>query len=109
MVRNLVKFFLNVVVYRLPNNISIVKPRSFCPKCTNKLTWRENIPLISWLIQRGKCINCKTTISIDYPLIELITGILFVVFINSSPSFFYIDSSLFFNVLTSSLLELSNF
>ena len=77
--------FLNVIIYRFPNNVSIVKPRSFCPKCKTKLSWRENIPLLSWLIQRGMCIHCKGTISFRYPLIELVTGILFVVFLNSSP------------------------
>ena len=69
--------FINVVVYRFPNNLSIVKPRSFCPKCKIKLTWRENIPLISWLIQRGSCINCNATISMRYPLVELLTANLY--------------------------------
>ena len=93
--------FINVVVYRLPNNLSIIKPRSFCPKCKTKLTWKENIPLISWLIQRGRCIHCNTSISIRYPLIELITAILFVVFINSSPSLYIYSSNLIFNVFFS--------
>ena len=93
--------FLNVVVYRFPENLSIVKPRSFCPNCKTKLTWRENVPLISWLIQRGRCINCSTSISIRYPLIELITAILFVVFINSSPSLYIYSSNLIFNVFFS--------
>ena len=56
--------FLNVIIYRFPNNLSIIKPRSFCPKCNTQLTWRENIPLLSWVTQRGKCKNCKTTISL---------------------------------------------
>ena len=93
--------FINVVVYRLPNNLSIIKPRSFCPKCKTKLTWKENVPLISWLIQRGRCINCNTSISIRYPLIELITAILFVVFINSTPSLYFYSSNLIFNVFFS--------
>ena len=93
--------FLNVIVYRLPNNFSIVKPRSFCPKCKTKLTWRENIPLISWLIQRGRCKNCDKSIPIRYPLVELTTAILFVVFINSSPSFYSSNSDLFFNIIFS--------
>lgn len=80
--------FLNVVIYRLPLNLSIVKPRSFCPSCKNKLTWNENIPLISWLVQKGKCKNCNASISIKYPFIELVTGFLFVLFINSSPSIY---------------------
>ena len=93
--------FINVVVYRLPNDLSIIKPRSFCPKCKTKLTWKENVPLISWLIQKGRCINCNTSISIRYPLIELITAILFVVFIYSSPSLYIYSSNLIFNVFFS--------
>ena len=93
--------FINVVVYRLPNNLSIIKPRSFCPKCKTKLTWKENVPLISWLIQKGRCINCNTSISIRYPLIELITAFLFVVFINSNPSLYFYSSNLIFNVFFS--------
>ena len=89
--------FLNVVVYRFQKNLSIIKPRSVCPQCKNKLTIRENIPLISYLIQRGKCLNCNTSISFRYPLIELITGILFVIFIYSSPSFYGSNSNLLLN------------
>jgi len=98
--------FLNVVVYRLPNELSIVKPRSFCPNCRNKLSWRENIPFLSWIIQRAKCINCKKSISIRYPLVELTTGSLFVIFIGSAPSFYASSSNLFFN-LTFSWIFLS--
>ena len=111
--------FLNVVVYRLPNNFSITKPRSFCPKCKTKLTWRENIPFISWLIQRGKCLNCHKSISIRYPLIELTTGLLFVIFVNSSPSFYNFNSNFIYNAFFSwlflsvllciSLIDIYNF
>ena len=93
--------FLNVLVYRLPNNLSIIKPRSFCPKCKTKLTSKENIPLISWLIQRGKCIHCDASISIRYPLVELIMGILFVIYVNSSPNFYNSYLNLFFNIIFS--------
>ena len=93
--------FLNVVVYRFPNDLSVIKPRSFCPKCKTKLTWTENIPLISWLIQRGRCKNCDTFISIRYPLVELTTAILFVVFINSSPSLYSANSYSSFNIFFS--------
>ncbi len=93
--------FLNVIVYRFPHNLSIVKLRSFCPKCKKSLTWKENIPLISWLIQRGKCINCYSSISYQYPLVELATGILFVFFINSSPSIYSSYSNLFLNIIFS--------
>ena len=93
--------FLNVVIYRFPSNLSIVKPRSFCPNCKNKLTWRENIPLISWIIQRGMCLSCNTKISIRYPFVELFTGCLFVVFLNSSPTLYVTSTNLFFNVILS--------
>ena len=98
--------FLNVVIYRFPSNLSIVKPRSFCPNCKNKLTWRENIPLISWIIQRGMCLSCNTKISIRYPFVELFTGCLFVVFLRSSPTLYSSSSNLFFN-LTFSWIFLS--
>lgn len=71
--------FYNVVGYRLPNNLSIVKPGSFCPKCKHELKWYELIPVFSFLIQKGKCRKCKCKISLFYPFIELITGILFAV------------------------------
>ncbi len=89
--------FLNVIIYRFPNNLSIIKPRSFCPKCNTQLTWRENIPLLSWFVQRGKCKTCKTTISFKYPLIELLTGFLFIIFLKSSPSLYLSSSNLIIN------------
>ena len=70
--------FYNVVGYRIPNNLSIVHPGSFCPKCKHKLKWYELIPVFSFLIQGGKCRKCKCKISLFYPFIELLTGILFV-------------------------------
>ena len=69
--------FYNVVGYRVPNNISILKPRSFCPKCKHELRWYELLPVLSYIIQRGKCKKCKCSISIFYPIIELLTGLLF--------------------------------
>jgi len=93
--------FLNVVIYRFPNGFSIIKPRSFCPKCKYKLTWKENLPLISWIIQKAKCINCHKPISIRYPFVELITGSFFVIFLKSSPSFYAFSSNIFFNAILS--------
>lgn len=71
--------FYNVVGLRLPNNESIVFPGSHCPKCNHKLAWYENIPVLSYLFLGGKCKNCKKKIDIIYPLIELLTGILFAI------------------------------
>lgn len=70
--------FYNVVGLRLPNNESIIKPGSHCPKCKHKLSWYENIPVISYIFLRGKCKSCKQKISFIYPAIELLTGILFL-------------------------------
>ncbi len=70
--------FLNVVIARVPHGQSIVRPRSRCPKCGHMLSWYENIPLVSWLVLRGRCRGCQAPISIRYPLVELLTGVLFL-------------------------------
>jgi leader peptidase (prepilin peptidase)/N-methyltransferase len=69
--------FLNVVIWRVPRHESIVRPPSHCPKCDVKIANRDNIPVISWVLLRGRCRNCDTEISVRYPLIELLTGVLF--------------------------------
>lgn len=69
--------FLNVVIYRLPLEKSVVKPASYCPKCKATIKFYDNIPVISYLILSGKCRYCKTGISIQYPLIETITAFSF--------------------------------
>lgn len=70
--------FLNVVIYRMPLGISVNNPkRSFCPSCKYKIPMWQNIPLLSWLLLRGKCANCGGTISIRYFLVELLTGVMF--------------------------------
>lgn len=69
--------FLNVVIWRVPQGLSVVKPRSFCPKCKHHISAWENIPLLSWLFLRGKCRKCHLPISWRYPAIELLTGLLF--------------------------------
>ena len=72
--------FLNVVIYRLPNEESLVKRASHCPKCGEKIRWYDNIPLISWLIiLRGKCRKCGQPISKRYPIVEALNGIVYVV------------------------------
>lgn len=68
--------FLNVVIYRMPEGQSIVSPPSHCPACDHAIPFYFNIPIISFLILRGKCGFCKVPISIRYPLVELITGLL---------------------------------
>lgn len=69
--------FFNVVGSRLPNGESIVTPPSHCTNCNHRLTWKELIPIVSFLIQGGKCVKCKQKISWFHPIYELATGILF--------------------------------
>jgi leader peptidase (prepilin peptidase)/N-methyltransferase len=70
--------FLNVVVYRLPKNLSVMWPPSRCPKCLNQLKPYENIPVFGWLWLRGRCNHCRSSISVRYPLVEAATGLLFL-------------------------------
>jgi leader peptidase (prepilin peptidase) / N-methyltransferase len=69
--------FLNVVILRVPRKESLVRPGSHCPGCNAPIAARENIPLFSWVLLRGKCRHCREPISIRYPLIELLTAVLF--------------------------------
>jgi leader peptidase (prepilin peptidase) / N-methyltransferase len=69
--------FLNVVIYRVPAGESIVHPPSRCPSCGAAIRNRHNVPVLGWLVLRGKCFDCKARISPRYPLVELLTGLLF--------------------------------
>lgn len=69
--------FLNVVIYRVPRGESIAFPASHCPTCAHPLSAFENLPLVSWLVQGGKCRHCKSPISLRYPLVEAMTAALF--------------------------------
>ena len=70
--------FLNVLIYRLPRQLSIVAPHSFCPNCKKPIKWYENVPIVSYLLLRGKCSNCHKPIALRYPIVEALTGLLFV-------------------------------
>ncbi|GAB4558114.1 MAG: A24 family peptidase [Geothermobacteraceae bacterium] len=70
--------FLNVCIYRIPAGESVVKPRSRCPVCGKAIAWYENIPVLSWLLLRARCSGCGVSISWRYPLVEFLTGALFV-------------------------------
>lgn len=70
--------FLNVVIYRVPNEQSVVFPNSACPNCKSAIKPYDNIPILSWLILGGRCRNCKNPISPRYPAVELLTALLFV-------------------------------
>lgn len=69
--------FLNVVVHRLPRGESVVRPGSRCPACGGSIAWRQNIPILSWLLLRGRCAKCGAPFSPRYMLVELITALLF--------------------------------
>lgn len=96
--------FLNVCIYRIPIQENIAKVRSHCMQCGHQLKWYELVPLFSYLLQGGKCRSCKSKISVQYPLIEGINGILYVLI-------FMINGinvdSLLYCLLTSTLLVLS--
>ncbi|MBN2072776.1 MAG: prepilin peptidase [Actinobacteria bacterium] len=70
--------FLEVVIYRIPRKISLIRPSSFCPECGKKIAFYDNIPLISYLALRGRCRNCKKRIHLKTLLVEIITGLLFM-------------------------------
>src|SRR5512133_1225639 len=75
--------FLNVVAYRLPRGESLVHPRSRCPHCDTQLRAIDNIPVLSWLVLRGRCAHCSAPISARYPLVELTTGALYAAVVAS--------------------------
>jgi len=68
--------FLNVCIWRMPRGESVVFTPSHCPNCNHKIKWYENIPVLSWLLLRGRCSKCKTSISIQYLVVEVLTGLL---------------------------------
>ncbi|WP_202876310.1 A24 family peptidase [Kribbella sp. VKM Ac-2566] len=69
--------FLNVVIYRVPRGESVVNPPSHCPRCGSLVRPRHNVPVIGWIMLRGRCADCRLPISVRYPLVELATGLLF--------------------------------
>lgn len=88
--------FLNCVIYRLEKKKSFLKGRSFCPHCCHFLSWKDLIPVLSFLILRGRCRYCGKKISVQYPLVEISTGLLFLLIAlsNSQFSFFLISDKL---------------
>lgn len=92
--------FLNVAIYRVPRGLSVNEPkRSFCPHCKNTLPAWQNIPILTWLLQRGKCRHCQAPIAVRYLIVELLTGLLYLAAWWVFPQFSAILACLLFTVL----------
>lgn len=96
--------FLNVLIVRIPQNMSIIKPSSHCPACKNSIKWYQNIPIFSYIYLKGRCASCGAKISFVYPLVEVLTGVVFMLVFLKSPNIFY---ALCVSVSFSLLLALS--
>jgi leader peptidase (prepilin peptidase) / N-methyltransferase len=70
--------FLNVCIVRLPNDMSLLRPKSSCPRCQHPIAWRDNVPIVSWLVLRGRCRHCGQPISAQYPIIEATGGMVWL-------------------------------
>jgi leader peptidase (prepilin peptidase)/N-methyltransferase len=92
--------FLNVCVYRWPEDKSVVSPPSSCPNCGTRIKWYDNVPVLGWVWLRGKCRSCGTPISIQYPLVELLTAALWVMAVwRFGPTWQGLATALFFTIL----------
>ncbi len=92
--------FLNVCICRMPKNESIVSPPSHCPHCSYQICWYDNIPLVSYLLLRGKCRGCGAHISLQYPLVEVVNGVLTLfLFLRFGPTLAFATLFLFCSAL----------
>jgi leader peptidase (prepilin peptidase)/N-methyltransferase len=100
--------FLNVCIYRMPKNESIVKPASHCPSCNKPIAWYDNIPIVSYIALKAKCRNCNAKINIRYFIVELLTAALMLFLYNQFDisAKFFIYSILFSGLIVASFIDL---
>jgi len=100
--------FLNMLIYRLPLELSLIEPkRSVCPNCNNNIKWYENIPILSYIFLKGKCSSCNIKISLFYPIVEIITAIItFLIYLKYGLNYdFFILSLLFYILIVLSFID----
>ena len=96
--------FINVIIYRIPNRLSIIHPRSHCQNCKNQIPFYRNIPIITYIIQNGRCHNCKNKISINYFIVELIIGIIWIF---GAINYNQLNEAIYYNIISSLLLAIA--
>ena len=79
----LIGSFLNVCIYRMPRDLSVVRPRSFCPACEHPIAWYDNIPVVSYFLLGRRCRHCRAVIPVRYVIVEALTALLFFVVVNA--------------------------
>ncbi len=102
---SMVGSFLNVCIYRMAREESVVKPRSHCPNCNSLIHWYDNIPLLSYILLKARCRFCQKPISLRYPIVELLTALIFLGFYN----YFGLSVKLFVYLLFTSGLIIATF
>lgn len=107
---SIVGSFLNVCIWRIPRNESIIRPPSHCPKCGKTILWYDNIPFLSYILLKGHCRYCKTKIPFTYFLVELITALLFLITFNfyGLKPLFFIYSLLFSSFVVITFIDLKH-
>ena len=102
--------FGNALIYRLPRGLEFVKGRSFCPNCGKNIVWYGLVPLISYIFLKGRCLNCKEKISLRYPLVETLSGLIFLftpIYLSGLGSGGQVISGLYYSIVLWALLLLS--
>ena len=102
--------FLNMLIYRLPIGMSLISlKRSICPHCNYKISWHENVPVLSFLLLKGRCSSCNNKISIIYPVVEIVTGLVTMLLLNKHQvniEFGVLVASLFYVLIVLSFIDL---